>query len=83
MKMFEDREEVEEWLEPLGYDEFWREISIFNLEIQSKESCDEQIAEGSVDEQTVLYVLKGLVRLQIIEQHRLEPRDVMPWFNMH
>jgi hypothetical protein len=84
MQYFEDRQDVEEWLEPLGYDDFWREVSTFPLTmLQSRESCDEQIARGDVDEETVLYVLKGIVRLEIVQQQNLKPRDTVPWMSMH
>lgn len=83
MMMFEDREDVEEWLEPLDYETFWREVSIFPIELQSKESCDEQIARGVVSEKTVLNVLKGFVRLQLIDLFQLKTRDCFPHFSMH
>ena len=75
MRYFNDQQEVREWLEPLGYDAFWREVSTFDLRLQSRQSCDDQIAAGTIDAETVLAVLKGMVRLQIIEQQDLKPRD--------
>lgn len=84
MRYFEDRQDVEEWLEPLDYEEFWREVSTFPLTmLESRESCDEQIAQGKVDEETVLYCLKGIVRLEVVLQQELKPRMTVPWFSMH
>jgi hypothetical protein len=83
MEMFNDREDVEEWLEPLDYECFWKETAIFALEIEPRESCDEQIASGSIDKATVLSVLKGFARLELIQRFGLKPRDVMPWHALH
>ena len=81
--MFNDREDVEEWLKPLDYEGFWREIEIFGLDLQPRESCDAQIASGEIDEATVLYVLKGMARLELIERYALPVRDVMPQYSLH
>ena len=83
MRYFEDQQDVSEWLEPLSYEEFWREISAFDLEIQSKENCDEQIAGGSIDEATVLRVLKGMARIQIVELQNLPHRDYVAPISLH
>ncbi|MBB4305126.1 hypothetical protein GGD81_004194 [Rhodobium orientis] len=83
MCYFEDQQDVRDWLEPLGYEEFWREVSTFDLRLQSKESCDQQISSGSVDEATVLRVLKGMVRMQVIDQQNLPPRDYVAPLSMH
>ncbi len=83
MQCFEDQEDVRDWLESLSYEAFWREVSAFDLRLQSKESCDAQIASGSIDEATVLRVLKGMVRMQIIDQQNLPPRDYTTPLSMH
>lgn len=83
MRMFEDREECEKWLESLGYEEFWREISTFSLEIQDREICDELIASGKVPENKLLRLLKTLVRMQVVEQQRLKLRDNLPHYTLH
>ena len=83
MEMFNDTDDVEEWLEPLDREGFWAEIAVFKLEIQSRESCDEQIAAGIVGRATVLFVLKGMARLELIERFRLRPRDRMPALSFH
>jgi len=83
MGPFNDWQDVEEWLEPLDYEAFWREIAAFQPEIQSRESCDEQIAAGIVDEATVLEVLKRFVWLELIERYSLRPRDRMPVYSLH
>ena len=81
--MFEDREEVEEWLEPLDYEAFWQEIADLPVSIQSRESCDAQIARGIVDEALVLRVLKGMVRSQIVRDQDLKPRIYVTEMSLH
>ena len=83
MKTFDDQEDVEEWLAPLSYEAFWNEIDPFDLDIEGRQSCDAQIASGSIDEATVLTVLKGMARLEMIALYGLKPRDRMPWRLVH
>ena len=33
MRYFNDQQEVREWLEPLGYEDFWRAVSTFDLRL--------------------------------------------------
>lgn len=77
MNLFEDMDDVEEWLERLDYEAFWRGIAPFGLDLQPREDCDRQIASGAIDEVTVLFVLKGMARLELIERYRLPPRHPM------
>ena len=44
---------------------------------------DADIAAGSVDEASALAVLKGMVRLELVQRYGLRPRDVMPWHALH
>lgn len=83
MELFDDANDVEEWLELLDYESFWTEIAALDLEIQSREGCDEQIARGIVDEATLLFVLKGMARLELIERFNLKRRDTMPFYSLH
>ncbi len=83
MMVFNDMEDVDEWLAPLGYDDFWREVEPFALELQARESCDRQIASRGIDTATVLSVLKGMARLELVERFNLPPREVMPWHRLH
>ncbi len=83
MRYFDDMEDVEEWLEPLDWDAYWREVSTFDLAIQSRESCEELVANGTLDRSELLGVLKAFVRLEVIALQDLKPRDVMPWYALH
>jgi hypothetical protein len=83
MMIFDDMEDLEEWLAPLDWESFWKDTAGFELVLQPRESCERQIATGGIDEKTVLYVLKGMARLELIERFHLKPRDVMPWYSLH
>ena len=50
MKIFKHIDEVEAWLEPMNYLEFWTAIAPYNLVLQDREHCDAQLAAGEVDE---------------------------------
>ncbi|MFG1342230.1 hypothetical protein [Xanthobacter autotrophicus] len=80
---FKDREDVEEWLEPLDYEAFWEETAPFVLALEPRASCDAQIASGSIDRMTVLAVLKGMARLELVERFQLPIRDDRPWRTYH
>lgn len=83
MKRFEDRKDVEEWLEPLSYEEFWREIAAYPVALFARDQCDADIRRGRIDEATALRVLKALASTQIIARERLPPRDTVPWLRLH
>ncbi len=80
--MFKDMEDVEEWLASLDYPAFWDAAEGLELDLEPKESCDAQIARGSIDEATVLHVLKGLARLELVERFRLPARG-RTWRSLH
>lgn len=78
MQQFEDMKDVEEWLEPLDYEEFWREVEPFVLDIPERRSCDADIGAGVVTQGVVLTVLKAMARAQIVLDQRLPPRFMVP-----
>ena len=83
MRTFEDSQEVDEWLEPLSYDAFWDVVAPYDLALQTRESCDAQIAQGIVDEALVLRVLKGFARRQIVADQGLKRRLYVTEMSMH
>jgi hypothetical protein len=78
MNLFEDTDDLEDWLERLDYEGFWAGIEPFRLDLQPRADCDRQIAAGGIDEATVLFVLKGFARLELTERYGLKPRDPFP-----
>lgn len=85
MIFFKDDREVEEWLEPLKYEEFWQEIDIFNLDLPTRDHCDECISHENVAKELILSVVKGMARLQIVNEQKLPSRAGMsvPWMSLH
>ncbi len=73
MRTFDDREELEAWLEALDYEGFWREIVSFDLALPDRAECDARIGDG-VPRATVLSVLQMLARMQIVQEQGLRLR---------
>ncbi len=76
--MFRSREDVEEWLKPLDYDEFWDAIRPYALDLPARTRCDDDIDNGA-SEDTVLRVLKRMAELTIIKDQKLPPRSIEKW----
>lgn len=74
--------EVEEWLNPLTYEEYWVEIDPNGLQSDSRDHYDSEIAKG-IPKATILKVLKAEKRLEIIAEQDLKCRDVNPWYSLH
>lgn len=61
MVVFEDLEEVEEWLEPLDYVAFWEAVAPYSLfSMEDRDHCDRLIAGAKVKPATILKGLKGM-----------------------
>lgn len=82
MKIFKYIDEVEAWLEPMNYLEFWTAIAPYDLVLQDREHCDAQIAAEEVDEATVLVVLKHMARVELTEMQNLRWKPVTPWLQL-
>lgn len=83
MQLFEDMKDVEEWLEPLDYEAFWKEVDPFVLRLPERRSCDADIRAGIVTTDVVLGVLKAMARAQIVLDQRLPPRFYIPEMSLH
>ncbi len=79
MKTFKDIEAVEEWLEPMDYPGFWYAVEPYELDIQDRTHCDDQITHGGVSKDTVLEVMKAYARIELIKRHELKNRRLTPW----
>ncbi len=79
MQTFKSIEDVEDWLEPMDYPGFWYAVTPYGLDIQDKASCDDQLANEGVNPETMLYVLKGCVRIELTKKFDLKHRELAPW----
>ena len=82
MKNFRYIDDIENWLEPMDYSSFWHAIAPYDLMLQPRDHCDQQIAEGLVDQETVLDVLKSMARIELTKRHGLHWKPVTPWLKL-
>ncbi len=81
MQKFKDIQALEEWLEPMDYEGFWFALEPYGVDCQTRTHCDSQLAEG-VPKDTVLSVMKGLVRIELTEKLSLKHRQSAPWLKL-
>lgn len=79
MMIFQDIQDVEEWLDPLGYIAFWEAVTPYNLTLQDRDHCDGLIAGGKVEANLILEVLKGLALMEMRRKLGLKPRIHEPF----
>lgn len=80
---FKHIDDIEDWLEPMDYETFWTEIKPFCLVLFPREKCDNDIASGATDEETVLYVMKNFARMELASILKLEWRIDVPMMALH
>lgn len=79
MVVFEDIQDVQDWLDPLDYIAFWSAIEPWNIfEDADRAHCDQTIADGVSPQETVLYCMKGMARMELIQRFDLKPRAIEP-----
>ena len=78
MVIFEDIQDVKEWLRPLDYLAFWEAVEPYRLTLQDRDHCDELIASGKVDATLILEVLKGLAEMELASAFGLNWRAYHP-----
>ena len=76
--IFEDIDDVEEWLEPLSYIEFWEAVAPYNLTLQDRDHCDDLITKGEITTDLALDVLKGLAVQELRHAFGLKDRVFHP-----
>ena len=74
MALFDDIQDVRDWLEPLDYIAFWKAVEPYRLTLQDRDHCDALIASGAVDARLILDVLKGLARMELARSFNLKDR---------
>ena len=82
MKQFKYIDDVEAWLEPMNYLEFWTAVAPYYLILQDRAHCDGQIASGEVDEATIMIVLKHMARVELTKRHGLKWKPATPWVQL-
>jgi hypothetical protein len=82
MREFRYVQDIDAWLEPMDYQGFWAAIAPYDLVLQPRAHCDQQIAEGLVDQACVLDGLKYMTRLELTARHDLKRRPVTPWLQL-
>lgn len=79
MVVFQDIEDVEEWLEPLDYIALWEAVAPYALfSIDDREHCDGLIAGAKVKPATILKGLKGMALLGLRDKFGLTHRRYEP-----
>jgi len=78
MVIFQDIQDVEEWLSPLDYVAFWDAVEPYNLTLQDRAHCDGLIAGADVDANLILRVLKSLAVRELRVAFNLEDRIYEP-----
>ena len=79
MIIFEDIQDVEDWLEPLDYLGLWQAVAPYGVFADADRAhCDVLIANGEVPQATILEGLKVLARVAMTERFGLEHRIYAP-----
>lgn len=78
MALFDDIQDVEEWLEPLDYLAFWKAVAPYNLTLQDRDQVEGLIAGGKLDQALALKVLKELAQMELSKTLRLKDRVYHP-----
>lgn len=77
--VFDDEDELEEWLAALDYEGFWKAIVCFpELQLEERAAFDALIAEGHGTEAEILDSLKIIAQITIAEARDLLPRIIEP-----
>jgi len=75
MVIFQDIQDVEEWLEPLDYIAFWEAVAPYGLfSVADREHCDGLIAGGKVKQELILEGIKGMARNSLRDGFGLKHR---------
>lgn len=82
MEKFRYIDDVEKWLEPMNYEQFWRETKPYCLAIESRSVCDAQIEAGLASLEDVLYGLKVMAEYNLTRRHRLTRKPATPWLKV-
>lgn len=78
MIVFQDIQDVEEWLSLLDYPAFWEAVAPYELGLQDRDLCDGLIASGKVKPALMLANLKFMAMLELRTAFGLKHRISQP-----
>jgi hypothetical protein len=79
MQDFQTYEDVQEWLEPLGYEAFWEETMRLGIYGPGDRAvCDQRLAEGHQDVASVIALIKSMTAWIVSEELDLPFRCHLP-----
>lgn len=79
MVIFEDIEDVQDWLEPLDFVAFWEAVAPYSIfALDDRAHFDGVIARGVTSQETVLTCLKAEARMALTERFGLTHRIYDP-----
>ncbi|MDJ0826434.1 MAG: hypothetical protein QNJ16_13090 [Rhodobacter sp.] len=79
MVIFEDIEDVADWLEPKDYPGFWEAIAPYRVFASGDRAhCDGLIADGKIEQDLILDCLKAKARVELTRKLGLRPRIPEP-----
>ena len=81
MRNFEHVQDVEEWLEPMSWDGFFVKLSPYGVDAGIRADCNASVANGGSQE-TVLSVIKSLMRIELTKELGLKRRPITPWVQL-
>ncbi len=79
MVVFQDIEDVSEWLEPMEYVGFWEAVAPYNLTLQDRDHCDGLISRGEVEASLILEGLKSMAEMELAQAFNLNYRIYHPY----
>lgn len=78
MQRFEFIEDVEAWVEPMGYETFWQAIEPYGIfGPEDRAHCDHTLADGIAPMDTVMAVTKGMFCMEMRLAHDLRIRPIL------
>lgn len=79
MVVFEDIQDVEEWLAPYDYAGFWTAVAPWRVFTGDERAhYDKVMADGKVDPETVLFCLKDMACMELRARFGLKDRTFEP-----
>jgi len=81
MRDFEHVQDVEEWLEPMNWDEFFVKLCPYGVDAEIRADCEISVANGG-SQATVLSVIKSLMRIELTNELGLKRRPITPWVQL-